>query len=292
MPCNPESPKAQDPRYECNQRTQRWNLKKNPVVSRMDLPLPLLDMTSSSLARVSLKRLRSFATEHEIKGRSTRDRRVLEGLILEFLRTQPHVRFPMPATAPLRVTSPTPRARRLSPTPVSSIWWKKCENEETLQGEEWKGLCKDEVVSFGKYCFTLPEIFNIIHTELTATDTSYQVPPLRLQVPRDPYTRKPFTLEFMKQVREKINTKMIPKFHEVIYFFHHLEKFYQLNVVKMVLAADNSVSKATLSMEIEKFLTSHDKKERLEIYRQDPRNVKWLFRYIPGNVLKYVRGKK
>lgn len=298
MPCNLQSPKAQDPDYICNQVTNRWNRRNTSSVRplpplRAPRPLPrariiedeeneLNIFTLYLLSSMPFAKLKRIATKHKIHGRSTRDRKVLEGLIQDFITAG--------------ASMPVGDGGR-PPSKNNTPWWKKCENEETLQGEEWKDLHKEEVVSFGKYCFTLPEIFSIIHRELTSTDTSYQVPPLRLQVPRDPYTRKPFPLEFMKHVRGKISAKIIPTFHDVMFFFHYLEQFYRLDVVKKVLAGENSVSKAKLSMDIEKFLTtsSNGRMDYLECDRRDPRNVKWHFRHfrhIPRNALSYVRGEK
>lgn len=278
MPCNLKSPKARDPRFYCNERTNRWNLTS---IAAPRAPVPVAAVSHNNdhhdlLSPIPLTRLRSFATKHSIKGRSTRDRHVLEGLIVEYLKTHPSVMLTYPRGPRVYGSMFTPGGV-IPQTTSSSSWWKtRCENEGTLQGQEWKDLRPNDVVSFGKYCFTLPEIFSILHTEFTATDTSYQVPPLRLQVPRDPYTRQPFTLEFMKQVRNKLTLTTMPEYPEVLYFFHHLLDFYKLPVVKEVMENKN-VSKASMSMAISNFLTQASRPDRLELDRRSRDIITWRF---------------
>jgi len=92
-------------------------------------------------------------------------------------------------------------------------------------------------------------------------DTSYEVPQLRLQLPRDVYTRKVFPKDFITKLLERIGKiggglgtiPLYPDQTAVFYFLKYYKKFYSDPTIKRFLKERNP-NKVELSNAIAKFL--------------------------------------
>jgi hypothetical protein len=185
-------------------------------------------------------------------------------------------------------------------------WWKtRCNNDDgTLQSQQWKDVSKENVIQFSGYCFTLPEIYGMIHRAFTSTDTSYGIPPLRLQIPSEPFGRIPFTLEFFLQLRKKIKEnkiETIPTFPDVLYFLRFVRKFYAPDGPIHRFLSMGDPSKVEVSRAIENFLTKTPVgNPGLEMHRRGERantEISWTFkdpqerRMTDSQKFHYVKGR-
>jgi hypothetical protein len=185
-------------------------------------------------------------------------------------------------------------------------WWKtRCNNDDgTLQSQQWKDVSKENVIQFSGYCFTLPEIYGMIHRAFTSTDTSYGIPPLRLQIPSEPFGRIPFTLDFFLQLRKKIKEnkiETIPTFPDVLYFLRFVRKFYAPDGPIHRFLSMRDPSKVEVSRAIENFLTKTPVgNPGLEMHRRGERantEISWTFkdpqerRMTDSQKFHYVKGR-
>jgi hypothetical protein len=138
---------------------------------------------------------------------------------------------------------------------------KSCPMETDLTGDPWCSLEPKNVfyhVKNGKhYCYGVDEIFSIIHLGFTSRDTSYEVPPLRFQLPRDSYDRSAFTKDFFTAFQKHIKKYgQIPQEPEVCYFLRYYQQFYDDPTIQPFLSQLNP-DKVKLSDAIDKFLMRH-----------------------------------
>jgi len=182
--------------------------------------------------------------------------------------------------------------------PTQQQWWNRvCHNNDgTLQSQEWNDVSKDNVIRFQGFCFTLPEVYSMIHRAFTSTDTSYLIAPLRLQIPCEPFGRVPFTLAFFLQLRKKMKESNVPQYPEVLYFLRHVRKFYDSDNPIHRFITIRDPNKVQVSHAIEKFL-----QDGIRMIRKGERSnteISWEF-ILPSNAdmtdsqkLNYARGKR
>lgn len=106
-------------------------------------------------------------------------------------------------------------------------------------------------------CYSVNDIYSIINMSFTGGDEDA----ILLQLPRDPYTRKVLTEEFIKKflkqiqhLKEDLNKKHVP---HVVYFLRNYKNFYSDPKIKPFLTKNTLTKKETwqLSNAIEDFLT-------------------------------------
>jgi hypothetical protein len=258
------------------------------------------NMLRSNFVSSTLTSLRRMAREAGIRGSSTMNRENLISLLAELNIT------PTTRTTGIRLNEQQYQTPEMQEQIVQQVipqqqnWWtnqNRCANDVgTLQSDDWADIPSRQVLRFNGNCFTVRDIYGILHHAFTATDTSYQVPPLRLQVPREPFARKPFTLDFFLQLRKKVNLTNLPTQPEVAYFLRHVRKFYAPNSPIHPFLT-NSQNRSEMSRAIESFfLTTPAKNPGLQMVRQQ-RNIEWKFQgplrtMTPEQLLQYVLGKK
>jgi hypothetical protein len=175
-------------------------------------------------------------------------------------------------------------------------WWVgTCNNDDgTLESQEWKDVSKEDVLRFEGFCFTFSEICSLVHRAFTSVDTSYGIPPLRLQIPSEPFGRIPFTLPFFLELRKKMKDVHVPTHPEVLYFLRHVRKFYAPDGPIHRFLGMRDPPKVQVSQAIEKFLSP------LTLTRTGERSntdISWEFtnrslrQMTRSQRYNYVRGK-
>jgi hypothetical protein len=119
---------------------------------------------------------------------------------------------------PLKKKNSAKRVSFLPEENQSQLWKNKCKQLEqncpmpsTLEGDNWCHVNEKHVIFTNNYsmCFKYVELLRLIHEGFVATDTSYQVPQLRLKLPRDPFSRqlipKSVITNFLKIIDVDIN---------------------------------------------------------------------------------------
>lgn len=156
---------------------------------------------------------------------------------------------------------------------------KTCPMDTDLEGDNWCSLQQKDVVYYKEdgnvYCYKVVDVLKIIHREFTALDTSYQLPPLRLNLPRDSFNRSVFPLKFIDAVVKKIKRNTITAdvaFPEVMYFLRHRNRFYR---TLQSFLTQREPNKVQLSQAIERFFTAS---RDLTMQRQTRDQIKWNFR--------------
>ena len=146
---------------------------------------------------------------------------------------------------------------QLQQLPDRQQWWVgTCNNDDgTLESQEWKDVSKEDVLRFEGFCFTFSEICSLVHRAFTSVDTSYGIPPLRLQIPSEPFGRIPFTLPFFLQLRKKMKDIHVPTYPEVLYFLRNVRKFYAPDGPIHRFLGMRDPPKVQVSQAIEKFLS-------------------------------------
>ena len=166
---------------------------------------------------------------------------------------------------------------------------KVCLTETDLEGHNWCQHPEDAFFYFkgdGKNkvsCFSVGDLINIISSSLTGGDEET----IFLQLPRDPYTRKVLSQEFiktfLKQLRlgkERLNKFNVP---HVVYFLRNYKKFYSDPTIKSYLNKTTLTNKEKweLSEAIEEFMTATDEIEHdlLEESKNDSvkESKRWWF---------------
>ena len=149
-------------------------------------------------------------------------------------------------------------------TPTRELWSTKCKLLEekcpmstTLLGEDWCDVSQENTIYTKDYkmCFEYRELLRVIHEGFVAMDTSYEIPQLRLKLPRDAVR------QFIpKKVVKKIllnpagfeeNIDYMINNQELFYFFLYLDDFYK-TFDKPQYTVSN-VNPVQLSQEIEKW---------------------------------------
>lgn len=171
---------------------------------------------------------------------------------------------------------------------------KTCPMDTDLEGDNWCSLQQKDIVYYNEdgnvYCYKIVDVLKIIHQEFTALDTSYQLPPLRLNLPRDSFNRSVFPLKFIDAVVKKIKRNTITAdvaFPEVMYFLRHRKRFYQKLEPFLTQREPNKVQ---LSQAIEGFL----KGSRNLVMKRDTRNqIRWDFKNrVPmAGLYHYVKNR-
>lgn len=232
MPCNPKNKKAQDDNYECNQRTNRWIKKRHITKTHVE-----------KTSDCNPKNPKSQDPNYECNPRTNR-----------WIKKK-------------TVTNKTKQKTVSDQKTKQKTWQKTCKQMEEkcpmqtdLSGDNWCSLQPKNVFYYEKngkrFCYGVDEIFSIIHLGFTSRDTSYEVPPLRLQLPRDSYDRSPFTKDFFitfKQHTQKY--RQLPKDPEVAYFLKHMNEFYSPTIQEYMHQLEPN--KVRLSDAIDRFLMKH-----------------------------------
>jgi hypothetical protein len=172
---------------------------------------------------------------------------------------------------------------------------KVCPTKTSLSGQDWCTYAED---SFCYYkdkktklisCYTVPDILNIISSSLTTGDENE----ILLQLPRDPYTRKILTSDFiksfLKQMRQIEELRDLAYPH-VVYFLRNYKKFYTDPDIKPFLEKTTLTKKEKqeLSDAISDFLTRTDE---IEMNLTDDNEIWWFWtddEKEPTNKLDYI----
>jgi hypothetical protein len=163
----------------------------------------------------------------------------------------------------------------------------KCPMSSTLLGDEWCDVKKEDVIYTKDYkmCFEYSELLRVIHEGFVAVDTSYQIPPLRLKLPRDPMR------QFIpKSVVKKIllnkdaferNEEYWMDNEDMSYFLIHLDNFYK-TFDKPKYKSPN-MNQVELSKELEKWFKKFKTPAGgLELIRSNNgQSIKWQYRRYP-----------
>jgi hypothetical protein len=160
--------------------------------------------------------------------------------------------------------------------------------ETDLSGDPWCSLDAKDVFYYTKngkkFCYGVAEIFSIIHLGFTARDTSYEVPPLRFQLPRDSYDRTPFTKDFFTAFKAHLKKHgQTPTQPEVCYFIKYVNKFYTDRAIVPFLS-QRDPNKVQMSNAIDNFLLRY---KEIDI---NMRTDKWFWRRgnTPRNMRQYL----
>lgn len=184
--------------------------------------------------------------------------------------------------------------------PQQQQWWKtRCNNDDgTLQSQEWKNVSRKDVIRFQGYCFTLSEIYSLLHRAFTSVDTSYGIPPLRLQIPSEPFGRIPFRLSFFLELRKKATKDNLPTYPEVMFFLRNVRKFYAEDGPVHRFLSQRDPHKAQVSASIEKFLLNKNILQMVRSRQRSNTEISWKFKNVissqlttPSSKLNYIQGK-
>lgn len=266
--CNPNNPKAYNPNYRCNPLTNRW----------------VKDTTGNKTVSVKEKigcdprSLHANDPSYECDRETLRWMPADEIIKRDIIRAHPFLAAihniqnkPLHQVLGLVENHGFQKSKQKTKQKIqhkTGTWQKtckemeeKCPMETDLSGDNWCSLEKKDVFYYTKdgkrFCYGVEEIFSIIHLGFTARDTSYQVPPLRLQLPRDSYDRSAFTKEFFKSFKKHIKKHgQVPKEPEVCYFLKYYNEFYNDKDIQPFLNQTDP-NKVQLSNAIDRFLLKH-----------------------------------
>lgn len=199
MPCNGNNPKANDPRYHCNERTNRWNLTRRRAVAAAH---PLEAMTVRDLLRLPQARL--------IRGRYRMNKAELINR-LRAAQNQP------PAVVRPRRSQWSQRCKQLQ---------QRCPSDTSLTADEWCSLRKEDVVYLADYSFCegIRDIISLIHTALTGVSPYTRQP--SLQLVRNPLNRQPLDIGLLIMVRDHcVDNDIRPEYPEVVFMLANLQAY-------------------------------------------------------------------
>lgn len=262
---------------------------------------------------MALYQLQHYAREYNIRGRSGMTKPELIRALTEHFDRY----IPLPSFVPPPVRTPPVRTPvieqqqtqdiqqqtqdiQIQQIPQQQQWWKtRCNNDDgTLQSQEWKDVSRKDVIRFQGYCFTLSEIYSLLHRAFTSVDTSYGIPPLRLQIPSEPFGRIPFRLPFFLELRKKATEDNLPIYPEVMYFLRNVRKFYAEDGPVHRFLSQIDPHKAQVSASIEKFLLNKNKLQMVRTGQRANTEISWKFNNVissqlttPSSKLKYIQGK-
>jgi len=262
---------------------------------------------------MALSQLQHYAREYNIRGRSGMTKSELIRALTEHFDQY----IPLPSFVPPPVRTPPVRTPvieqqqtqdiqqqtqdiQIQQIPQQQQWWKtRCNNDDgTLQSQEWKDVSRKDVIRFQGYCFTLSEIYSLLHRAFTSVDTSYGIPPLRLQIPSEPFGRIPFRLPFFLELRKKATEDNLPIYPEVMYFLRNVRKFYAEDGPVHRFLSQIDPHKAQVSASIEKFLLNKNKLQMVRSGQRASTEISWKFNNVissqlttPSSKLKYIQGK-
>jgi hypothetical protein len=254
--CNPLSPFANDPSYECDPETNQWT-SVDEIIKR--------DIIQANPFLAAIQNIQNKSLNQILK------------LVEQRYKTKQSTK-----------TKQKTKQQNKGWRETCKEMEEKCPMDTDLSGDNWCSLEPKNVFYYEKNgkrsCYGVDEIFSIIHLGFTARDTSYQVPPLRFQLPRDSYDRTPFTKEFFKKFKEH-NRKYrhVPKQPEVCYFLKHYREFYNDDNIKPFLTQLDP-NKVNLSNAIDQFLLKH---RHIDINMRTS-NWFWLPGKEPQNKFNYI----
>ena len=181
------------------------------------------------------------------------------------------------------------------PASEKGTWQKKCKEMErkcpvdtNFVGDTWCEQPETLVVNSPNYssCFNKEEVMKITHTGFTALDLSYQVPPLRLQLPRDPYNRKLIPKVVFADIKKNLFTaknqqeikKIIWMHDELSYFLKHLDDFY--TTFDKPKYTKDEVTPVELSKDLENWFLKHKRPDYLVFERLGRDEIMWAYNNI------------
>lgn len=109
----------------------------------------------------------------------------------------------------------------------------RCPMSTTLTGDAWCDIPEDTVIRSTNYdmCFEYSELLRVMHEGFIAVDTSYEIPPLRMKLPRDPYRRlipKPIAQKLLTNERMFEENKVyLSNNQDLLYFLCYIDDFYR-----------------------------------------------------------------
>lgn len=267
--CDPRSPHATDPSYECDPITNQW-MPSDEIIKRDIIRAhPFL----AAISNIQNKPLQQVLQLIENAGRQKSKQ--------QKITTKTKQKIVAVQKSKQKTTSWQKTCKEME---------EKCPMETDLSGDNWCSLDEKEVFYYVKdgkrFCYGVGEILSIIHLGFTARDTSYEVPPLRLQLPRDSYDRTPFTKDFFKAFKDHIKKhRQIPKEPEVLYFLKYYIEFYNNRNIQQYLT-DMDPPKVRLSNAIDQFLMAH---EEIDMNMNTSKWF-WLAGKEPSNKRTYLFG--
>jgi len=267
-----------------------------------------LNNVRPNFKNMALYQLQHYAREYRIRGRSGMTKpELIRALTEHFDRYIPLPSFVRPPVRTPPVRSPIVEQQQqqtqdiqIQQIPQQEQWWKtRCNNDDgTLQSQEWKDVSRKDVIRFQGYCFTLSEIYSLLHRAFTSVDTSYGIPPLRLQIPSEPFGRIPFRLPFFLELRKKATEDNLPIYPEVMYFLRNVRKFYAEDGPVHRFLSQIDPHKAQVSASIEKFLLNKNILQMVRTGQRANSEISWKFNNVissklttPSSKLKYIQGK-
>jgi len=181
---------------------------------------PAVSGLEASFNNMTLRELKLQPVYKKIEGRSSMNKAILLARMKAVIKEQ------------ARQQARAARETEQWPTKCK-VLEKKCPMSTTLVGDDWCEVDERDVIYTKIYdaCFEHTELLRVIHEGFVAQDTSYQVPQLRLKLPRDP-VRQFIRKKVMKQLllnREAFDAHVayLTKHQELLYFFVHLDDFYK-----------------------------------------------------------------
>lgn len=208
--------------------------------------------------------------------------------IINYRRRAQQQQQPLQQTQSVR-QQPSQRRRRqqlqLWNTKECKDMEQKCPMDSNFLGDTWCEQPKKDVVRTAdyKFCFNQAELLRMTHTSFTATDTSYQIPPLRLQLPRDQYRKlipKSIFLDIKKNILETRRPDLediLLDYVELTYFLSYIDEFY--HVFDKPRYINNTVTPAQLSRDLENWFTKHKNMlGGLKYARSPDRSISWNYK--------------
>jgi len=224
MPCNPQNPKALNPEYICNERTNRWNLRRRLArnSATANTPTPAGGGGHEEVRMLKKWELLLLPQARLIRGRHAMRRGDLAQAIIRWRNggVQAVNRQQQPQ-------GPSPSFRR-----QCQEWEEKCPMDSTLEGDTWCSFPNDR--SFIRlpdwsFCTTIEEVLSLLQSSLTNYDYTVGAP--RLNLPTNPYNREYLPLDvyetILGQIRNMPRAKqkeIAKKYPVVALFLYNFQK--------------------------------------------------------------------
>lgn len=229
---------------------------------------PAQGQTTVRFEEMTLKELKAHPLYKEIRGRSKMKKQEL----IQALKREVRSRRP-------RVIPPSQRWEN-----KCKVLEEKCSMSTTLLGESWCDVPERDVIYTNNYqmCFEYTELLRIIHEGFVALDTSYEIPQLRMKLPRDPL-RQFIPKNVIKKILLKPDSfdqhqSYFVENHELFYFLIHLDDFYRTFDKPQYTSPD--VNPVQLSKDLEKWFLKYKRPAGgLRLRRiNGGEAVEWVFR--------------
>lgn len=164
---------------------------------------------AQDLGTLTVRQLRNHPLYRQIRGRSTMNKQAL----VQALRALTQQQRPW-----------NERCREME---------ERCPMSTTLTGDVWCDVPESNIIRTVNYdmCFEYSELLRMIHEGFVAVDTSYEIPQLRMKLPRDPY-RRLIPKNLIKQLLVKPelfqeNVVYISDHQDILYFLLYVDDFYR-----------------------------------------------------------------